>query len=467
MASARAGDLQAVDAGVQTLLAAPPYAGLNAQEQHAVLLLAGAARLDLDDPQGALAHLRRLTATFLPLKGDWHLRLTAAYRAGDYDDAVLCLETIARKWPVSLGDVRDGAVFRLTREAGQIPGGPDRKYALLEALYSANWKPTDAFVSADRQWRELAAMMLDRGAVNRAGAVAEAVAGPYAMIEMRADRRFDPVIDRETPRFAAEAAAARRLDLLEDAVVGAPDRLQGYNAVAGVLIESRRTTQALKLLDEVLERATAPNGGRPAFVDTGEELAWTMDYRARALAQLGRYDEAVAQLRTAAQRPEYGQPNVSQSIGLAGLMSALGHSQEAVETAGRVLARELSPYGRMQAEAVRGCARAQGGDRVGAAQSIAYLRAHQADAPAALQEALICAGDLQGAARLYVERLSDPERRTAALAELQDYVAPPVMTPLQQDIARRKRMVRSRPDVRAAIARVGRIEHYNLLQIPS
>jgi tetratricopeptide (TPR) repeat protein len=236
--------------------------------------------------------------------------------------------------------------------------------------------------------------------------------------------------------------------------------------VAGVLIESRRTIEALKLLDEVLARAAAPNGGRPAFPDAGEELAWTMDYHARVLAQLGRYDEAVAELRAAAQRPEYGGPNISQSINLAGLLASLGRFQEADAIAGAVLARDLSPYGRMQAEAVRGCARVQANDRSGAAGSLAFLKAHQADAPQALQEALICAGDLDGAARLYVDRLRDPDRRIAALSELQDYAAPPVTTPLQRELARRRLLVRARPAVRAAIAKVGRIEHYNLLQMP-
>lgn len=466
LAAAHASDLQTVDQGARILLAAPPYAGLNAQEQHAILLLAGAARLDMGDPKGALLLLRRLTATFLPLKGDWHLRLTAAYRAGDYDDAVLCLETIARRWPVSLEEVKDGAVFRLTREAADIPGGADRRFRLLEALYGANWKPSDVLLSADRQWRELALQMLDRGQINRAGAVAETVSGPYAMIEMRVDRRFDPLIDREADRYGPEAAAARRLETLEQATMDAPGRLQGYNAVAGVLIESRRTTEALKLLDEVLARATAPNGGRPVFADAAEELAWTMDYRARALAQLGRYDEAVAQLRAAAERPEYGGPNISQSLSLAALLLALDRAQEADAVAAGLLARDLSPYGRMQAEAVRGCARAHAGDREGSAQSLAWLKAHQADAPQALQETLICAGDLAAAARLYVDRLGDPEQRTAALSELQDYAAPPVMTPLQREIARRRLLLRARPEVRAAIARVGRIEHYNLLPMP-
>ena len=196
-------------------------------------------------------------------------------------------------------------------------------------------------------------------------------------------------------------------------------------------------------------------------MDAGEELAWTMDYRARALAQLGRFDEAVAQLRAAAERPEYGAPNVSQSINLAGLLADLGRGAEAEAIVAQVMARGLSPYGRMQAEAVRACARTGP-----AAEALAYLREHQADAPAALQDALICEGDLQAAARLYIERLSDPDRRTSALAELQDYATPPVMTPLQQAAIRRREQLRRRPDVQAAIARVGRIEHYNLLPTP-
>jgi tetratricopeptide (TPR) repeat protein len=463
LADARAGDARAVDNEVTAILMAGIFQQLGAQEQHATLILAGAAKLDLDDPKGALVFLRRVTALFQPLKGDWHLRLTAAYRAGDVDDAALCLETIARRWPVSLDEVRDGAVFRLTREVASIPGGPERRFSLLEALYQANWAPSDAFVSADRQWRDLMLMMVERGQLNRAGAVAEGLVGPYALIGLRADRRFDEVIDRAAPRYEPEAAAARRLETLEIAAAEQPRRLTGINAVAGVLIQTRRTTEALKLLDETLARAAAPDA---AFVDADEELAWTMDYRARALVQLGRFDEAVAQWRVAAQRPELGQPNVSQTINLAGLYADLGRSAEAAAVADQALALDLSQFGRMQALAVRACALHEAGDRAGAARDLAEMRAHAADAPAALEGALLCAGALDAAARLYVARLADPDLRGAALEELQDYVAPPVATPLQEKRARGLAAVRARPQVRAAIARVGRVEHYNLLQMP-
>ena len=460
LGDARGGDARAVDAEVTAVLAAPNLSSLNAQEQHAAMLLAGAAKLDLGEPQAALVVLRRITALFQPLQGDWHLRLTAAYRAGDIDDAALCLETIARKWPVSLDEVRDAAVFRLTRDVAAVPGGPERKFSLLEALYSANWRPTDAFLSADRQWRELAQLMIDRGQINRAGAVAETVVGPYALIEMRADRRFDAVIDRDAVRFEAEAAAARRLETLEIAAAEQPYRLSGVNAVAGVLIQTRRTTEALKLLDQTLAQAASPDA---VFIDAQEELAWTMDYRARALVQLGRFDDAVAQWRAAAARPERGQPNVSQTLNLASLYADLGRPGEADATAGEALKRGLSPYGQMQAEAVRACALHAAGDRAGSAEALGYLRAHQKDSTPALQDALLCTGALDEAAGLYKARLADPDQRAAALAELQDYVRPPAATPLQQETARRRLAVRARPDVRAAIARVGRVERYNLL----
>jgi tetratricopeptide (TPR) repeat protein len=460
LADARGRDAKLVDAEITAVLAAPSYPSLGAAEQHASLLLAGAARLDLDDPKAALVFLRRVTALFQPLKGDWHLRLTAAYRAGDIDDSALCLETIARRWPVSLDEVRDATVFRVTREVASVPGGPERKFSLLEALYGANWRPSDAFLSADRQWRELAQLMIDRGQLNRAGAVAETVAGPYALIEMRADRRFDPVIDREAPRFEAAAAAARRLETLQVAAADQPYRLSGLNAVAGVLIETRRTTEALKLLDDTLARATAADA---SFIDAGEELAWTMDYRARALVQLGRFDDAVAQWRAAAGRSEGGRPNVSQTINLASLYLDLGRAGEAAAVAGQALERDLSPFGAMQAQGVLACALQRAGDRVGAARALAYLRRREADAPPALQEALLCMGALDEAARLYVARLDDPERRAQALVELQDYVRPPAATPVQNAREMRRLTVRARPEVRAAIARVGRIERYNLL----
>lgn len=462
LAAARAGDAQAVDVGVTALLAADTFPQLTAQEQHTALVLAAAAKLDLGDPKAGLIFLRRVTALFQPLKDDWHLRLTAAYRAGDADDAVLSLETIARRWPVSLDEVRDGAVLRLVREVETIPGGPDRKFSLLEALYQANWTPADAFLLADRQWRDLAEAMIERGQINRAGAVAENISGPYALIEMRADRRFDAVIDRDAPRFEAEVVAARRLDLMRIAAAEQPGRLTGVNAVAGMLLQTRRTTEALALLDDALARASAP---RAPYVDADEELAWTMDYRARSLVQTGRFDDAVAQWRTAAERPEQGHPNVSQTINLANLYTLLGRYEEAVTTVSEAISRDPSPFGRMLALGIRACALHGAGDRTGSARDLAELRAHQADSPSALEEAYLCTGALDAAAQLYVQRLADPEQRGAALAELQDYVRPPAATPAQQERERRRLAVRARHDVRAALARVGRVERYNLLPI--
>ncbi len=75
------------------------------------------------------------------------------------------------------------------------------------------------------------------------------------------------------------------------------------------------------------------------------------------------------------------------------------------------------------------------------------------------RRALLCIGDIDGAAAADISRLGDPEHRDTALLALQIYEPPPVVLSEQEaEIERRKAAIRERPDVRAAVDAVGRIE---------
>lgn len=60
-----------------------------------------------------------------------------------------------------------------------------------------------------------------------------------------------------------------------------------------------------------------------------------------------------------------------------------------------------------------------------------------------------------------IERLEDKDLRSAALLSVQDY-AVPLRTPRQAESDKRRRALLARPDVQAAIQKVGRIESYKL-----
>ena len=74
---------------------------------------------------------------------------------------------------------------------------------------------------------------------------------------------------------------------------------------------------------------------------------------------------------------------------------------------------------------------------------------------------MIYTNQLDRAAKLLLERLRDRKQRTQALVDVQTYAAP-LRTPRQVTYESRWDAVIARPDVRAAIQRVGRIEKYRV-----
>ena len=86
------------------------------------------------------------------------------------------------------------------------------------------------------------------------------------------------------------------------------------------------------------------------------------------------------------------------------------------------------------------------------------MRENEKASLGALNIALMCAGKDDEAAALYVRRLGDPVERSNALEEMQEYLDPATHTPILRALGARHAAIRARPEVQAAIARVGRVE---------
>jgi beta-barrel assembly-enhancing protease len=69
--------------------------------------------------------------------------------------------------------------------------------------------------------------------------------------------------------------------------------------------------------------------------------------------------------------------------------------------------------------------------------------------------------DSDTAAKWLIERLEDKEQRSATLLSIQDY-AVPVLTLRQAELNKRTLELTARPDVQAAIQKVGRVEKCDL-----
>ena len=78
---------------------------------------------------------------------------------------------------------------------------------------------------------------------------------------------------------------------------------------------------------------------------------------------------------------------------------------------------------------------------------------------ATLQRALAVAGRVDEAAALLLSRLQSPQLRADALVELQDYATVPLTARAKEWNAQRHTL-RERPEIRAVLAQVGKIERY-------
>ena len=434
MRAAQDSDVQTELSILSAVIASPAFAQLTSSERHSAYLVAGLA--DLQTGEGAAAHPLLKAASVMPeaLGLDWNGRMLAAVDNGEMDDAVLSLTTLARRFPAGLNQVDDGLVLRLAAEAS---------------------------TSGSAAWRDFARGLLAAGQTARATAVAGRVADPTVIVEMRAEKVFDPIIRGDPGRFDPEAAAARRIALVRAENEAASDRLAGLNALANAFTAAGRDAEALRTLDQALARAASPGDAAP-FIDLKEQLIWTRYLRAYALAHLDRHDEAIDQMAQVTHEPDHVQMDQLDLIGLARMYGLVGRSQDALNAVAQVSAPDLSTYGRMQLELTRAIAQAQLGDKSRLAQAITEARPHAVEAPSEFTTLLLVAGDLDGAADLFIERLASPSERADALLDLQDWRIPAGNTAFEREVDRRLKQVRARPDVQAALARDGRIGRYDL-----
>lgn len=223
------------------------------------------------------------------------------------------------------------------------------------------------------------------------------------------------------------------------------------------LSSATRYAEVLEVADAALRLLESQ--GPPRSDEAIGDLAWVLNAKARALSRLGRWGDAVEQLSRASLLAPPGRRNVSQSINLAGLYCDLGRPEEALAAIAGVI--DVSPYGRMQLESVRASVAHQRGDGAALARALDYLREHQADAPGTLQATLVEVGGMTEASGLIVARLEDPRRRSEAILEVQHFAAH-AETPRMTEWRTRWDAMVARPEVQAAIAKVGRVERFDM-----
>ncbi len=347
--------------------------------------------------------------------------------------------------------------MRVVSEAMQRREGDIR---LLTALFKARWTVPNAG-EPSALWSEFALLLLEGGDVELAREVAQRVTAPEPLVAMHADARFDELTAADSGRFDVAAAVVAEIVRAQEQARSSPDLIAPILLLGHALAASNRCAEALQVVDAAIARAAGPTAEERPYRDAGENLVWLLDLRARHLACLGRWEEAVRQRSQAGILTERGGPNTSQVINLAHLLVTVGRAADglrALEAVG-----PMSEYGRMEETWARLRAHAQLGNAEAVRTALAYLEEHRYVSLDVYLDALVDAGEIEKTAELLIELLADGRARTGILVRLQRYAESP-LTPVGVERKARWGSLVVRPDVRAAIARVGRLDTYPFLR---
>lgn len=444
---------------LEAATAKPGFQSAPEELRHATWLLMAGAAGDARDWPKARAAIEKATAFPQADAHDWQTRILIARYSGDTTDGLRSVAVMARRFPDGLAFFSDEAIGRWVDRA-KLETDQDLAFDFVDALLP-HWTPHDPFVEP---FVELNAMrqiqvegLLRQGRTVQAIEATRKISNPDVLIAMRADKRFDALAAAGSDLLDPKAAALRQLAEIDALYPAHPDLLSGVDARTSALLDLNRGEEALAFVDAAITRAQKDPR---AFKDVDTRLGWTINLKNHALGSLGRDEEALEALETAARLPENGKANINQTLNLAAQQMDMGRYKAALATVASVRDDRVSPYGRSVGLRITACSATQLGDLKTADEAILRLRELKLEAKRHLEDALLCRGDLDGAAAMVIERLQNPVQRNLALFGLQVTPLRPSPLPLDVTLRRRRDELRARPDVRAAIDAVGRVITY-------
>jgi tetratricopeptide (TPR) repeat protein len=442
----RAGKETEAYAGIAGLVDAPDFDSLSDLQRYEARSAAASLAWQADEHALALAHLQQATGYARARAHDWQSRAWLEVITGDRNAAANSLVELLRRDPGRAPDLDD----QLLRGALQADHDAPSRRALLQTLFELDYAPRHTG-DASSLWRRLAELQVDSGDTAAARATLARVTTPSSLVRVLADRRYDALIDRESPQFdLARAAHAEVADLRARAIL-APDVLEIQVELVASLLTIGENEDALALVDEIIA-----NEQGIVYRDGRDQMPWVYNHGSGALRRLGRTDEAVEYLRRGATLNEAGLPNVSQTLNLAQLHNDLGRHDEALAALESVV-KNMSTFGRMVQANARLRVALDRGDRQAAGEVMALLRANREEAPGILLDSLVEAGELDDAAAELVAMLASREDRADALAMLQTHADEYPALPGERRYKENWDRLAARADVQAAVGKVGRI----------
>lgn len=459
LTNARANSIAATLDALKAIIDAPAFADLPTSERHAALAAAANDSERLKRYREAESFASRAVALPEQSVDDWRTRLFASIDVGDAPVELESLTTIGRQWRHELGELPTYRILTVASDARDAQLG-DARREMLEELFEVRLHAADGD-EPYQLWRDLSLMLLEQSERDRAITVATRVTDPFDIIAMRADNRYKPLLKSGDVPHDPRKAAAAQVERLTWRMQQRPRSLDVVVSLLEALLCTGQNQQALDLVSEVTRRVEAASAAVTPYDNLDSMYPWVLNLQSTALRRLGRFDDAVDSLRRALQwATQKKVDNRSiHAINLALLLCELGRPQEALPL---LPTGDLSPHAKMRRAYVNLMIQVQLGDVAAVESALVELREQSQHSLEILQHALAIAGRDDEAAALLLSRLRSPQLRTDALLQLQDYPEVPRAVREKEWHARRLAM-RERPEIRAVLAQVGKIEHYPLI----
>jgi tetratricopeptide (TPR) repeat protein len=441
--------------GFEAVTRDPGFGQLSVREQRQVLSHAGFSAIRLDKPVQARDSYRRVTELGSDEPDDWYRLAALEYRLGAVDRARVAMRFLVEHWPELLQNIDSSVIPQLVY--GTDPES-DARFELMQALFDANWRDP---VAADAIWYQFAIAQVERGKAGDAERTIRRIDEPDSIVRLRADKRFDSIVDPGADAFDPVLAARRKMERLSRAADAAPDKLDPIVQLSYSMLTLGMNEQVVALADKTIDEIADAPVGKPPFSDIDQQI-WLMNNRSIAYDQMSKPQEALAELERARGFDEAGDANVSQALNLGVFHCRLSQPDKALMEIARL--GELTAYGRMGETSVEHCAAMEVLPRKDADRALAYLRQHQADSPTLLLEALLREGRMDEAAELVEKQLADGYRRSDMLDWMQEWM-PVEILPGEVAGRENRKALLARPDVEAALQAVGRIETVALYNV--
>lgn len=350
--------------------------------------------------------------------------------------------------PEVVGAWRPGMIGAFT---DYIDDDPDLALTALQRITGFAWKDEDSLRASRNEWSLAYGWQLgDRGrAADAAKAVAQAD-DPRVMMYIAADRRFANTWSA-SDRFDWIALEEADLTRARAGMAATPDRLSPVRHLMSSLRALARYDEAIQVGEAF--RARLQDG--EAFQDREEQGDWILILLGHSYMDTGKVADAEAVFNEAIGTTEASEPSTDARINWAGRLLDLARPKDVLKILDGIDLDYVTPYGEAWIQSQRACAQSDV-DAKAAAVTLDALRRTKEENPGALSQALICANRLDEAAELLIWRLNSPEHRSGALDPFWISKAPPVVPPWLTEFERRRQALIARPDVRAALDKVGR-----------